>query len=40
MPNEDGVSGFTLAGVAKRPGMHPASLAYYFKRKEIWRRPA
>jgi len=34
MLNEDGVSGFTLAGVAKRMGMHPASLAYYFKKKE------
>ena len=34
MLNEDGVSGFTLAGVAKRIGMHPASLAYYFKKKE------
>lgn len=32
--NEDGVGGFTLAGVAKRLGMHPASLAYYFKKKE------
>ncbi|HEY4942333.1 MAG TPA: TetR/AcrR family transcriptional regulator [Rhizomicrobium sp.] len=32
--NEDGVSGFTLAGVAKRIGMHPASLAYYFRKKE------
>ena len=34
MLNEDGVGGFTLAGVAKRIGMHPASLAYYFKKKE------
>lgn len=34
MLNADGVSGFTLAGVAKRMGMHPASLAYYFKKKE------
>jgi len=32
--NEDGLTGFTLAGVAKRIGMHPASLAYYFKKKE------
>lgn len=34
MLNADGVSGFTLAGVAKMLGMHPASLAYYFKKKE------
>ena len=34
MLNEDGLGGFTLAGVAKRIGMHPASLAYYFKKKE------
>lgn len=29
-----GVSGFTLAAVAKRMDLHPVSLTYYFKRKE------
>lgn len=31
---EQGVSGFTLAAVAKRMDLHPVSLTYYFKRKE------
>ena len=31
---ESGVSGFTLAAVAKRMDLHPVSLTYYFKRKE------
>ena len=29
-----GMSGFTLAAVAKRMDLHPVSLTYYFKRKE------
>lgn len=29
-----GVSGFTLAAVAKRMDLHPVSLTYYFKYKE------
>jgi AcrR family transcriptional regulator len=29
-----GLSGFTLAAVAKRMDLHPVSLTYYFKRKE------
>lgn len=32
--NEEGVSGFTLAEVSRRVGLNPASLAYYFKRKD------
>ena len=32
--NDHGVSGFTLAAVAKRMDLHPVSLTYYFKRKE------
>jgi AcrR family transcriptional regulator len=32
--NEDGVSGFTLAAVSRRVRLNPASLAYYFKRKD------
>ncbi|MES2343083.1 MAG: TetR/AcrR family transcriptional regulator [Pseudomonadota bacterium] len=32
--NDRGVSGFTLAAVAKRMDLHPVSLTYYFKRKE------
>jgi AcrR family transcriptional regulator len=32
--HEYGVSGFTLAAVAKRMDLHPVSLTYYFKRKE------
>jgi len=32
--NEQGVGGFSLAAVGKRIDMNPASLAYYFKRKE------
>lgn len=32
--HESGVSGFTLAAVAKRMDLHPVSLTYYFKRKE------
>jgi AcrR family transcriptional regulator len=31
---DQGVSGFTLAAVAKRMDLHPVSLTYYFKRKE------
>lgn len=31
---EAGMSGFTLAAVAKRMDLHPVSLTYYFKRKE------
>lgn len=31
---EQGMSGFTLAAVAKRMDLHPVSLTYYFKRKE------
>lgn len=32
--NQEGVSGFTLAEVSRRVGLNPASLAYYFKRKD------
>jgi AcrR family transcriptional regulator len=32
--NEQGVGGFSLAAVGARLDMNPASLAYYFKRKE------
>ncbi|CAN5522273.1 TetR/AcrR family transcriptional regulator [soil metagenome] len=32
--NDRGVSGFTLAAVAKMMDLHPVSLTYYFKRKE------
>ena len=32
--SEQGMSGFTLAAVAKRMDLHPVSLTYYFKRKE------
>ena len=32
--SSQGVSGFTLAAVAKRMDLHPVSLTYYFKRKE------
>ncbi|HEX5378388.1 MAG TPA: TetR family transcriptional regulator [Phenylobacterium sp.] len=32
--HESGVSGFTLAAVAKRMDLHPVSLTYYFKKKE------
>src|SRR3954462_5162299 len=32
--NDRGMSGFTLAAVAKRMDLHPVSLTYYFKRKE------
>ncbi|MCI3135051.1 TetR/AcrR family transcriptional regulator [Phenylobacterium aquaticum] len=32
--SDQGVSGFTLAAVAKRMDLHPVSLTYYFKRKE------
>jgi AcrR family transcriptional regulator len=32
--NEQGVGGFSLAAVGKRLDMNPASLAYYFRRKE------
>jgi AcrR family transcriptional regulator len=32
--HESGMSGFTLAAVAKRMDLHPVSLTYYFKRKE------
>lgn len=32
--HEHGVSGFTLAAVAKRMDLHPVSLTYYYKRKE------
>lgn len=32
--NEQGVGGFSLAAVGTRLDMNPASLAYYFKRKE------
>ena len=31
---DQGMSGFTLAAVAKRMDLHPVSLTYYFKRKE------
>ena len=31
---DHGISGFTLAAVAKRMDLHPVSLTYYFKRKE------
>jgi AcrR family transcriptional regulator len=31
---DQGLSGFTLAAVAKRMDLHPVSLTYYFKRKE------
>jgi AcrR family transcriptional regulator len=31
---EAGMTGFTLAAVAKRMDLHPVSLTYYFKRKE------
>ena len=31
---QQGMSGFTLAAVAKRMDLHPVSLTYYFKRKE------
>lgn len=31
---QEGLAGFTLAAVAKRMGLHPVSLTYYFKRKE------
>lgn len=31
---DHGVSGFTLAAVAKRMDLHPVSLTYYYKRKE------
>lgn len=31
---DEGMSGFTLAAVAKRMDLHPVSLTYYFKRKE------
>lgn len=31
---DHGMSGFTLAAVAKRMDLHPVSLTYYFKRKE------
>ena len=32
--HESGVSGFTLAAVAKRMDLHPVSLTYYYKKKE------
>jgi AcrR family transcriptional regulator len=32
--NESGVSGFTMAAVGERMGLHPASLAHYFKKKD------
>jgi AcrR family transcriptional regulator len=32
--NESGVSGFTMAAVAERMSLHPASLAHYFKKKD------
>ena len=32
--HDSGVSGFTLAAVAKRMDLHPVSLTYYFKRKD------
>jgi AcrR family transcriptional regulator len=32
--NEGGVSGFTMAAVAERMGLHPASLTHYFKKKD------
>lgn len=31
---QEGLAGFTLAAVAKRTGLHPVSLTYYFKRRE------
>lgn len=31
---QEGLAGFTLAAVAKRMGLHPVSLTYYFKRRE------
>lgn len=32
--NETGISGFTMADVAKRMSLHPASLTHYFKKKD------
>src|ERR1700678_2178789 len=32
--DEHGAGGFSLAAVAKRMGLHPVSLTYYFKRRD------